>query len=141
MRTWQCDGHRPNCGNCRDLKGQCEYRDEAPLGEESKKLAVEMIGLLNALSAQETLRTLAFLKDETDAVRIIGFLRSGGTASHQRTDASSAAAASGGFGKLELEAHNPIAYPLFTPFDPETLRTEPFRRLTESSRQAVQTSS
>ncbi|KAF4508846.1 hypothetical protein G6O67_005177 [Ophiocordyceps sinensis] len=130
-RKIRCDGQRPTCANCRDQTSHCEYRDDAPLSDESKKLVVEMVKLFNTLPAADLIRIMPSLGEEPEASTILSILR-GDPTSHQTFKSAAATnITSGNFEHVELAAQHPIAYPVLTPFDPKALQSEPYRRLTE----------
>ncbi|XP_044716408.1 fungal zn(2)-Cys(6) binuclear cluster domain-containing protein [Hirsutella rhossiliensis] len=127
-RKIRCDGQRPTCTNCRDQVSQCEYRDDAPLSDESKKLVFEMVKILNTLPAAELIRIMPSLGEETEASTILSILR-GDPTSYQQSKASTTTG--GTFENVELAAQCPFAYPVLKPLDPKTLQSERYRRPTE----------
>lgn len=89
-----------------------------------------MVRSLNTLPAPHLIRIMPYLGEKAKARTILAILRSDAVAYQEP---GSAAAPSADFERLELAAQYPVAYPVRTPFDPEALRTEPYRRLTEAA--------
>ncbi|PHH60750.1 hypothetical protein CDD81_1288 [Ophiocordyceps australis] len=111
-RKTRCNGVRPSCFSCQEQSLQCEYRHESVASPASNKLIVEIIGLLNALPAQEASRHLALLSNQTDAMAMLHILKADLAGKHLPADlVVSPALASSSFEKLELETQNPKAYP------------------------------
>ncbi|KJZ68375.1 hypothetical protein HIM_12235 [Hirsutella minnesotensis 3608] len=118
-RKIRCDGQRPVCANCREQSAHCEYRDESPMSEDSKKLVVEVVRALGNLSVRDLFQTVSKIKDETEATTILSTLKAGSANHEKPSSAPTSDRSKGAFEKLELAAYNPVAYPLLTPFDSE----------------------
>ncbi|KAK5990592.1 Nitrogen assimilation transcription factor nit-4-like protein [Cladobotryum mycophilum] len=116
-RKIRCDGNRPACSACQGRAEPCIYR-EVHLTKESAQHILEIIYLLNSMPKEEASRVLKFLKTEKDASIVLSVLRGGMDAKQRPSDATVAAAImEESFLSLELEAQNPVAYPMLSPIN------------------------
>lgn len=119
----QCDGQRPICENCHGSTVTCTYRDEVELSNDSRKLLLEVIGILNNIPAGEAIRTLRSLRAETNAPMALSTLRAQVTTREHHPLTIDSTPPKDNPDYFELAVHNPIAYPgipaQVNPHDPE----------------------
>ncbi len=115
----QCDGVRPVCFNCHSQDIRCTYRNDVDLPPGSKKVVLDIIGMLNSLSAPEAIRVLVSLRSETNASVILSVLRDETETRNDATaDNDPDYAADDAVSPFEFEVQNPIAYPVTPSPDP-----------------------
>ena len=121
----QCDGQRPVCTNCQGQTGECVYRDEADLSNESRSLVIEIVRMLNSVSSPDAVRILKLVSNETNAAIVLSTLRDETRGSSQTTeDAAAGLDSEVNPEPLKFVVQNPIAYPIITPFDRKVLEKE-----------------
>lgn len=121
----QCDGQRPVCTNCQGQAGECVYRDESDLSNDSRSLVVEIFRMLNSVPSAEAVRILKLLSTETNAAVILSTLRDETSGMSQTSeDAAAGLDSEVNPEPLEFVVQNPIAYPIISPFDRKLLEKE-----------------
>ncbi|KAL7944147.1 N-terminal fungal transcription regulatory domain-containing protein [Trichoderma barbatum] len=131
----RCDGRRPACSACENTPGNCTYRDDSKISEESQSLLLEVVRLLNALPDDKVLDKVKALKKEVDALAILSNLRGRGI-TEQPSDPTAGIQAmmSDAFQSLELGTQYPNAYPTTPILGLETLEEATYQRLIQATR-------
>lgn len=104
--------------NCRGSTTDCTYRDESGLSNESRKIVVEIIHILNSIPDGQALQTLQLLSTETNAPIILSTLRDVATGTTKLPISPDITMTpKGNSARREFEEQNPVAYPVIPGID------------------------